>query len=159
VGIESLELAGVKQLTQELYKLGAAVAAKELRGTARQSMRLVEKRWKAAMPKHPLPHYTYRGRLVGGGFASRNVRIITKINKQTGSVEAVLGVRKEAFYIVQFVERGWSGKAANPTLVPAFAASQSAALQEIADQLRKRLTKAARKKASGGMLPNGRGRT
>jgi HK97 gp10 family phage protein len=141
----SLELQGTRELTAQLLRLGQKTAAKELRGTARAAMKVVDKAWRARMPQHPLPHYTYRGRLVGGGFASRNVRIITKINKQTGSVEAVIGVRREAFYIVQFVERGTSKMPANPTLVPAFTAVQSQALQIITEQLRTRLERAKRK--------------
>lgn len=137
----SLELDGTRELTKQLLALGAKVAARELKGTARAAMKPVEAAWRARMPKHPLPHYTFRGRLVGGGFASRNIRIVTTINKRTGSAEAVIGVRREAFYIVQFVELGTSRMPANPTLVPAFEATQSQALSIVTAQLRKRITR------------------
>lgn len=139
------EMLGVAELTRKLNELGVAVAGKELKGTARQSMKIVQDKAIAAAPVGTAPHTTYKGRRVFGGFTKRTMRLFAWVNKRTGSVEAVVGPSSEAFYATQFIERGTSKMAARPWLRPAFAAAKDEVLKSIGDQLRKRMERIARK--------------
>jgi HK97 gp10 family phage protein len=140
------ELQGVAELTRKLNELGAATAGKELRGTARSAMRHVYELAKLAIPVGTVPHTTYKGRRVFGGFARRTLRLISFVNKRTGSVEAIVGPSKEAYYATAFVELGTSKMAARPWLRPAFAYAKGKVLTEIGTQLRKRLERIARRR-------------
>ena len=94
-------------------------------------------------------HTTYRGRLVSPGFAAQSLHIETKLNKRSGSAVALLGVSREAFYALQFIELGTSKYPAHPWLLPAFASSEDAMLQGLASEMRKRVERIAKKRAAG----------
>lgn len=151
-----MALEGVRELTDQLNALGRTVAAKELRGTVRKAMEPVFEKAKATIPqwnpsesgreKWPW-HFTYKGRRVHPGFASRNVRIGATVSKYTGVARAVVGVRKEAFYAVNFVELGSSKNAAKPWLRPALESSQTLVLQKISAELKRRIDRIAKKRA------------
>jgi HK97 gp10 family phage protein len=138
------KLEGVAAMTKALNELGARTAAKELRGTARAAMKIVHEKAMATMPVGAFPHTTYRGRRVFGGFSKRNLKLATRINKYSKSVEAIVGPSREAFYATQFVELGTSKMPARPWLRPAFESSQDAVLSEISSQLRKRIARLKR---------------
>lgn len=140
------QLEGVRELTAKLNELGVAVAGKELRGTARGAMKIVFDKAKAAMPVGSVPHATYKGNRVFPGFSKRSLRMLTRINKRTGSVEAIVGPRREAFYATQFTELGTSKMPARPWLRPAFESSQDPVLREIGSQMRKRLDRIAKRR-------------
>lgn len=140
------ELQGVAELTRKLNEMGVQVAGKEMRGTARAAMKHVYDLAKAAIPVGTVPHETYKGRRVFGGFAKRTLKLFSFINKRTGSVEAIVGPSKEAFYATAFVELGTSKMAARPWLRPAFLYAKGKVLTEIGTQLRKRLEKIARRR-------------
>lgn len=141
------KLEGVAALTAQLNEFGAKVAAKELRQTVGKALEVAEHAARANIPVGELPHFTYRGRLVSGGYAVSTLHIETKINKKTGSAVAMLGVGREAFYAVQFVELGTSKMPARPWLRPAFESSEDPMLQAIATELRARIEKIAAKRA------------
>jgi predicted transcriptional regulator len=88
-------------------------------------------------------HRTYKGRLVAPGFSSRNTRIVTKADPSGTIVSAALGVRKEAFYAVQFIERelGRSKHTAQPSLRAAMASTQNEQQAALAAKLRERIDK------------------
>jgi HK97 gp10 family phage protein len=140
------KLEGVAELTRKLNAMGAATAGKELRGTARQSMKVLQNAAIAAAPVGTVPHTTYKGRRVFGGFTKRTMRLAAWVNKRTGVVEAVVGPSGEAFYATSFVERGTSKMGARPWLRPAFAAVKDQVLESIGTQLRKRLERIARRR-------------
>lgn len=139
------KLEGVAELTRKLNEMGTKIAGKELRGTARAAMKIVRDRAAAAIPVGSVPHTTYKGRRVFGGFAKRSLRLFSFINKRTGSVEAVVGPSAEAFYASQFVELGTSKMAARPWLRPTFISSEKDVLKAIGEQLRKRIERIARR--------------
>ncbi len=139
------KLEGVAELTRKLNEMGVATAGKELRGTARAAMKIVHQKAQAAIPVGTVPHSTYKGRRVFGGFARRSLRLISFINKKTGSAEAIVGPSREAFYASQFVEFGTSKMAARPWLRPAFESSEDDILKSIGEQLRQRLARIARR--------------
>ena len=59
---------------------------------------------KAAIPVGKVAHKTYKGRLVAPGFAKRNVK--RRSWGKNGRAGVIIGVAAEAFYAVQFVDRG-----------------------------------------------------
>lgn len=140
------ELQGVAELSRKLNELGTKTAGKELRGTARAAMKHVYELARLAIPVGSVPHTTYKGRRVFGGFARRNLRLIAYIDKKTGNVGAIVGPSAEAFYATSFVELGTSKMAARPWLRPAFAFAKGKVLTEIGTQLRKRLDRIARRR-------------
>lgn len=86
--------------------LTAAVGVKVIRAALRRTVRPVLNKLKAAAPVGSVGHRTYRKRLVNPGFTKRSVRYLTTINRAEGVVSAVMGVRKEAFYGLQFFDQG-----------------------------------------------------
>lgn len=145
-------LEGVAELTSKLTELGAKLAARELRGTVKEAIGEAEHKARARIPQGSEPHKTYRGRIVSPGFAVSTLHVETYINKRTGSAVAVLGVEREAFYATIFVELGTSKTKAQPWLQPAFEESQEAMLRRMADELRGRVEKIAKRRAAGRRL-------
>lgn len=139
-------LEGVRELTGKLTELGGKFAAKELRGTVKAALETAEHVARARMPVGTEPHKTYKGRLVSPGFAISTLHIETRLDKRTGSAIASLGPSREAFYASLFVELGTSRMPAQPWLRPAFEESQEPMLRALADELRARTEKIARKK-------------
>lgn len=146
------QLEGVRELTGQLTELGAKLATRELRGTVKTALGEAEHKARARMPQGSEPHKTYRGRLVSPGFALSTLHIEVSLNKRTGAVVATLGVGREAFYVVQFVELGTADMPAQPWLRPSFEESEDAMLRSIADELRQRIEKIAKRRAAGRRL-------
>lgn len=150
------ELEGVAELTAKLNALGVEVAGKNLRGSARAAMKVAYERAQATIPQANLGHQIYtrkrdssKRRFVWPGFALRSLRLISGIDKRTGVVRAVLGVRKDAFYAVQFVEFGTSRQPAQPWLRNALENTQSQVLARLREDIGKRLERLAKSKAAG----------
>lgn len=143
------QLEGVKDLTDKLIELKGAAAATQLRGVAKKAIEEAEHVARARIPRGTVPHITYRGRLVSPGYAVSTLRVETRINKRTGSAEAMLGVGREAFYAVLFVELGTARMQAQPWLRPAFEESEDKMLRVMADDLRKRVERIAKRRAKG----------
>lgn len=140
------ELIGVKELTSKITALGAAFAARELRGTTKDALEEAEHIARATIPVGHEPHKTYKGRIVWPGFALGSLHIETFVNKAKGHAVAILGVAREAFYAVLFVELGTSKDPAQPWLRPAFEQSKAPMLSSLAASLRKRVEKIAKKR-------------
>lgn len=141
------ELIGTNVLARKLAALKAAPRGRALRSIVRAGIKPAEQAWQSRIPVGKVPHKTYKGRLVAPGFAKRNIRVTTYVGATKQSAGAKLGVRKEAFYILQFVERQKGrGKGRNPpTLEPSFESSQSAMLRAVAEKMKKIIQDAARK--------------
>jgi HK97 gp10 family phage protein len=139
-------LEGAAELTAQLFELGAQFAATQLKGVAKEAVEIAEHKARAFMPQGEEPHKTYRGRLVSGGYAVSTLHIETRVDKRTGSAVATLGVGREAFYAVAFVELGTAHSAAQPWLRPAFESSQDAMLGRVVVSLRERIEKARKSK-------------
>lgn len=139
-------LEGVAQLTKQLREIAKLDDGKALRSAVRAGMRPALKRAQQLIPKGENAHKTYKGRLVAPGFASRNLRVITYLSADKQKAGAVLSVRSEAFYAVQFVELGTSKRAAQPWLRPAFESTQQQQQTAIKAALVRILRKAQRKK-------------
>lgn len=134
-------LQGVAQLTKQLQQLGAAFTVPVLRSAVRAGIQPAKKQAIAMAPAGSVAHRTYKGRLVAPGFGKRSIRVVTKVNADKTTVSAALGVRREAFYMVNFVERGTSKMPAQPWLRPAMKSTQSEQEAAFAAQLIKRIDK------------------
>lgn len=121
-------LQGVGELTLKLKKLGGLEDGKIIAKVVRRAIRPAEARARALIPVGKVSHRTYKGKMVQPGFAKKSVRSIVFLSKDKKTASAILGVRKEAFYAVNFVEIGTAKMAAQPWLRPAF--RQTRAQQE-----------------------------
>lgn len=140
------ELIGVADLVKKLRELGKMDDGKVTRSAVRAGAKTVVKRAKELIPEGIDAHRTYKGRLVAPGFARRAIRAITKLSRDKQAATASIGVRKEAYYAVQFVERGTVKQAAQPWLRPALDQASSAALTAIKDTFKRFVDKVARSK-------------
>lgn len=148
------ELQGVAELTAKLRELASPKEqAATLRAAVRTPMRAVMKQARINIaivsPGKRQLHKTYKGRYVSAGFASRSIRMIVKMSRDKQSATAILGVRREAFYALQFFERGTAKIARQPWLEPAFSQSRSRSLSLVGETLRKRIEKIAKKRVGG----------
>jgi HK97 gp10 family phage protein len=86
-------------------------------------------------------HKVYTGQTVSPGFARKSIKIITVLSADKQQATAILGVSKEAFYAVQFLELGTSKMPAQPWLRPAFYGTQSDQQQAIVAKLQEYINK------------------
>jgi hypothetical protein len=91
-------------------------------------------------------HKTYKGRIVTPGFAARSIRIKSVRTRDRGVGIALLGVKPEAYYALQFVELGTSKQPARPWLTTAFDHTRSEQLDSLKASLRRSLKRAAKSK-------------
>lgn len=155
------ELLGARELSAKLTAMAdPKKAAQALKASVAKPMQKVARVARGNLTrispgKAPF-HRTYQGRLVSAGFASRNVIVRTSINRSKTAAFAQLGVRKEAFYAINFFELGTATIGAQPWLVPAFDAQRSATLSGVTASLRESVTKHAKGGSSGVLSRIGR---
>jgi HK97 gp10 family phage protein len=136
-------LIGASDLLKKLDALGALDNGNIIKGTVRAGMQPAKQ---AAITKIPVGtrlHRTYKGRLVAPGFAKRSIRVVVTSKTDSGNIAALLSVRAEAYYAVQFVERGTSKMKAQPWLRSAFFNTQNDQKAAMVAYLNKRLIKIA----------------
>lgn len=139
-------LEGVAQLTRQLIALGKLDDGKALRSAIRAGMSPALKRAKAYIPVGVAPHRlapAYGKLLVNLGYAKQSLRLITTINDQKNIASAIMGVRKSAFYAVNFVERGTRYQPAQHWLTRSFGDSRGDGEEAIRKNLQKAVLKAA----------------
>lgn len=142
--VDSPHLAGAKDLYDKLTILYHLDSGNITRNAVRAGIGAAYKAAKTRIKKGDQAFRTYTGRLVGPGFASRNIRVISVLSKDKTSATAILGVRKEAYYAVQFLERGTSKMAAQPWLRPSFYGTAAEQQRGIVQYMQKRIDKIAK---------------
>lgn len=143
----AVRIDGLKELSAKLRALGETVAARNLRGAAKDAMQPVEQVAHATVPVGTELHKTYKGRTVTPGFLQRSIRRAAFAKRRSkNEVRAVVGVAREAFYGLAFVERGTSKMPARPWLVPAFESTKGQVLDKFKRSLASRIERAAKKK-------------
>lgn len=146
------ELRGVADLTAKLFEMSALTASKKMRIAARNAMKIAYSAAQAGIPTWQPPpnsrgyHLTYKGNPAWPGYAFRNLKLISAIDKEKGVIRAVIGVSKEAYYAVQFVEFGTSYFPANPWLRNSLESTKSSVLHSLAGNIKNELDKIARKR-------------
>lgn len=141
--VQSPYLLGAKDLFDKLVTLEGLDSGNIIKAAVRAGLNVAKKAAIEKIPKGTEPFRTYTGRLVAPGFASRNLKLIVVLSKDKTVAQALLGVTKEAYYAVQFVERGTSKMAAQPWLRPAFYATGNAQQAAMVAYLQKRVNKIA----------------
>ncbi len=149
------DLEGYADLYKKLELLGDPKAnTATLKAAVRKPMNDVKKVAQANIaaisPGAADIHKTYKGRLVGAGFAARSLKVVVKTWRNGSSAVASLGVAREAFYAVQFFELGTAAIPKQPWLVPALESSQSATIKGVGMVLKQRIEKIAKKRAAAG---------
>jgi HK97 gp10 family phage protein len=139
------ELLGVRELSAKLDQLSEKVRGSTLRKAANAAVKPVIADAKSRIPinKTDELHKTHKGRSVAPGFAQRSIAAKVSLSHDRRAVFASIGVKREAFYAVNFVEVGTSKQTAQPWLRPAFDAMQSRIMSTFADVLRKQILKVA----------------
>lgn len=137
-------IVGMAELNKKLQALGPAAGGKALRNAVGFSMTPVRAEFKKRIPKGTRAHKTYKGRVVAPGFASRNITKSTRMSRDKKTVRGVVGVRSEAFYLVQFVELGTSKMRAQPTLRPSFKAKKVEVVKRLQTKLKQNIDKVSR---------------
>lgn len=136
-------ISGLKELSDQLNRLQAQTAAKALRQSVHNATLPATRAMKLAAPVGTVAHRTYRKRLVAPGFLKRSIRAISFI--RGGKASALIGVKREAFYGVQFVDRGTKKMSAKPWFKHVFENQRSAMEARLVEQLRAKILKAIRK--------------
>lgn len=145
-------LKGVSTLLAQLRDLKSLDDGKALRSGVRAGMRPALLAARTNIPISGKPYKlakAYGSELVQPGFARKALRVITTVSPDKQQATALLGVRKRAFFAVQFVERGTSRMPAHPWLRSAFYSTQEAQKQALADKLRAYLEKVAANTSGG----------
>jgi hypothetical protein len=104
-----IEVDGLVELGKKLERMETETAVKVLRNSLRTAMRPAVNAAREQAPvgteAHRL-HRTYGGSIVAPGFGRRAIRLVTFKSKGkdsgSGVAAAILGVRRAAFYLVQF---------------------------------------------------------
>ena len=143
------ELLGVKELSAKLDKLTEKVRGTTLRKAANAAVKPVIAAAKSNLasvvnqnPPQRL-HKTFKGRLVAPGFSQRNVAANVSLSRDRRAVFARIGVKREAFYAVNFIELRARGRVGTPWLQPALEDTQSQTLAAFASVLKREILKAA----------------
>lgn len=135
---------GMKELSLKLSKLQRNAGGKILRSAAMSATLPVLRAAQANVPKGTEAHKTYKGRLVGPGFASRNVRRRSRLSKDKTRVFVSIGVSKEAFYTALFLELGTRYIQKKPWLRPALRDNQKEVVKRFSAIMKKKIEQTAR---------------
>lgn len=137
----TFKIDGIAELAAKLSALGKLDDGKALRAAVKAGVKPVFTQAKANIPKSPDAIKTYKGRLVGPGFASRNIRTISQLKQSEGIARASVGVRAEAFYAVRFVEQGTVKQKAQHWLTEASEQTVDKQIAAVSDSLQKSIDK------------------
>lgn len=147
-------LEGVAALTRQLKALGSLDDGKALKRCVNAGIRQA---LPAAIASCPVGHDLHRlaikkrlkvqgikGNTVGPGFAKANVRTLSTLDKSKTFADGKLGVRKAAFYVLQYVELGTRFQRAQPWLRNAFTSARDQMEAAIKTSLADDVEKAAK---------------
>jgi len=98
-------------------------------------------------PVGSVDHRTYRGNLVAPGFTKRSITLVRFPRKNNNTALVAVGVKKSAYYAVQFVEQGHKTKnggrvAPRPWLKKSYDQTVGAVPASFTSALRERVLKA-----------------
>lgn len=139
------EIKGLRELGRKLDELSKKASGQILRKSVRYAAKPAVDAAKQSIPQGADAHKTYKGRLVAPGFARRSIRAVTKVSRDGRSASVLLGVRREAFYAINFVELGTSKQPAQPWLRPALESTKDQQVSRLAEKLKMEIDKVARK--------------
>jgi HK97 gp10 family phage protein len=118
-------LEGVAALTKQLNQLSSLEEGRALRRAVKAGIKPALKRAQELIAVGTEPHRLTNGLLVAPGYAKAALRTISTINSAKNIASGILGVRKLAFYALQFLEMGTRFMAAQPWIRRALLESRS----------------------------------
>jgi len=106
--MSDLHVQGLRELQEKLKDMESKTSQKALRSALMTSATPTVRKLRAVAPVGTRDHRTYKGRLVAPGFLRRSVGKESKLVRGKKSTIAVvfIGVKKEAYYGVQFLDQG-----------------------------------------------------
>lgn len=132
---------GLDELKKKLDQLSRVVSNKAMRSAITAASYPVLAAAKATVPVGSVVHKTYKGRIVSPGFLRRSLNRRSYIHRDGSGASILIGVRKEAFYGLHFVELGTSKVPRRPWLVPALTQNSAVVVDAFRAKLKERLEK------------------
>lgn len=118
-------LEGVAALTKQLNALSSLEEGRALKRAVKAGIKPALTRAQEIIPVGSMPHRLSNGLLVNYGYAKAALRTISTINSAKNIASGILGVRKLAYYALQFVEMGTRKMPAQPWIRRALSESRS----------------------------------
>jgi hypothetical protein len=143
VALVASELIGTKELAAKLAKLPLGKQINALRASGKATAKIVVEKARGKIPVNKIEklHKTYKGRLVAPGFAQRSIASKTIVFKNGGGYMTLTGVKREAYYAINFVELRTSRNTPHPWLVPSFRDTQGLQLRAMQPPLKAHIEK------------------
>ena len=137
---------GGEELHRKLIALGSLEGGKVLRAAAHAAGVPIMREARARIPTNDRSYLkkTYKGRKVAPGFAKRSIAKRVKLSADKSSATVSVGVRREAFYAVNFVELGTSKQGSQPWLRPAARLTRREQIARLGDTIRRKIVAVAR---------------
>lgn len=136
----SFSIGDTRPLVSQLsYLANDAISVEVLRAVAKKAMEPAYQRAVALIPVNAESHKSYKGPILPPGYAKSAVRVITAKRKDNKGVDAIMGVRRLAYYAVNFVELGTTEQQAQPWLRPAMQSTAAQQAQICADEFKQRV--------------------
>ncbi len=142
---DSFDVEGIAELSKKLSAMGSVTGSKILRSSLMAAATPVVKSARANVPKGSKAHTTHKGRIVAPGFASRNLAKRSRLSKDKRTATVLIGVKREAYYAISFMELGTKYVQKRPWLTKALEAEKETVVKRFADRMRDKILKEARK--------------
>ncbi len=97
---------GLNELSLKLKKLSDGLGVKAMKDAANVAMDKTFLEVKTGAPVGKKPHRTYKGRLVAPGYLKRTLKKSSRADRRRGKATVSIKAAPEAFYGVQFLDRG-----------------------------------------------------
>lgn len=132
---------GLNKLTLKLTKLSDKLAAPTLKKAASKAMIKTYQEVKAGAPVGKKAHRTYKGRLVAPGYLKRTLKKTARAYKSKRKAIVTIKAAPEAFYGVQFIDRGTKYIKARRWFADKYSKNLSQIQEDFAAELRKEIAK------------------
>jgi hypothetical protein len=147
--IASRQIIGLRDLDRKLNALSGVARGPILIESVEAAGKLVVDEATIRCPEEKVKAYlkkTYKGnRVWHPGFAKRNVRMNSFLSRDKKAAAVIIGVKREAFYAINFVELATSRGPGDPWLVPSFESTKDKQIDAFGGLLWDRLSNVARR--------------
>jgi hypothetical protein len=146
--VASKQIVGLRDLDRKLNALSAKARGPILLEAVTAAGKKVVAEATARCPEGEIHRLakTYKGNLVfHPGFAKRNVAMKAFLSRDKKAASVIIGVRREAFYAINFVELTTSRRTGTPWLQPSFEATKDQQIDAFGMVLWDRLSNVARR--------------
>jgi len=101
-----IQLIGGRTLDRKLKEIEKSLAKKALRNALYSATHDTMNKMVSKAPRGLFPHRTYERKLVSGGYLRKNIIRKSFIDKRTGIAGVALGAKYDAYYGINFIDRG-----------------------------------------------------